>query len=49
LYQIRLNYIKPYIDLSNTQYVLCVLCIGVWYVNSFPEISQIYAKSSDYM
>jgi hypothetical protein len=42
LYKIRVNYIKPYIDLSNTQYVLRFLCIDVWYVNLFLEVSQIY-------
>jgi hypothetical protein len=48
LYQIRLNYIKPYIDLSNTQYVLrfLVLVFGMWTPS---RNVQKYTKSSDYM
>jgi hypothetical protein len=48
LYKIRVNYIKPYIDLSNTQYVLRFLCIDVWYVNLSWKFHK-YTKSSDYM
>jgi hypothetical protein len=39
LYQIRLNCFNPYIDLSDTQYMLWFY-VWVGYVNSFPETSQ---------